>query len=209
MTQVQTLVAGDTLSFTTPAPTGPDGIVYAHADGWTLKYRLLPRSGAGTAIAITAATSGDDYWIAVPASVTALWGAGWYSVAAWVEKGAEVYTVEPLFDQCEIKANPRTAAAGYDGRSPAQKAWDDVIDAIGDAAARAAAVGTGNGAMGGVLEYQIGDRRMRYSDPDKAMSSLLQLKSEIAMELKRERRRTARERGEPDPYRTYLRLGRG
>jgi hypothetical protein len=204
-----TLVAGDTLSFETPAPSGAGG-PYRPADGWTLTYRLIPRDGSQSAITLTATVvDNDTFGIGVPAVTTAGYSAGWYSVAAFVTRDADTYTVEPAFDQVEIKPNPRTVASGYDGRSPARKAYDDVVAAINDAAARAQGRGTTATAIGGMLEYQIGDRRVRYSDPDKAMTGLLVLKSAIAIELKRERRYQAAMHDEPDPYRTYLKLGRG
>lgn len=111
------LTAGDTLDFITSVPD------YPASAGWTLKYRLAPRA-AGTAYDITATASGDDYRVQVAAATTANYAPGDYTWTAWVELGAEVYTVDR--GQLEIRARSSTLAAGHDGRSHAQK----VLDAI-------------------------------------------------------------------------------
>ena len=111
------IIAGDTLDFTTSAPD------YPASSGWSLKYRLAPRS-TGTAIDITATASGDDYAIQVTATATAAWAPGYYSWVAFVEKASERYTVGS--GQLEIRAASSTLAAGTDGRTHARK----VLDAI-------------------------------------------------------------------------------
>jgi hypothetical protein len=151
MTVSQRLIAGDTLSFTTPAPTGEGGVVYRPGDGWSLAYRLVLR-GTATAISLTATAEDDDtFRIAVAAATTASWTPGLYDAAAWVTLGADTYTVEPAFAEAQILPNPRTAT-NFDGRTVAQKALDDLL------AARAAyAASNGN-----VAEYMIGERRMKF-----------------------------------------------
>jgi hypothetical protein len=168
MTTSTTLVAGDTLSFEVSAPTAADGSAYKASDGWQLVYRLVPRSGAATAITLTAIADGDDYLVQVPAATTATWAAGWYSVGAYVTLGLESYTVEPAFAQAEIRANPRTVAAGFDGRSVAAKALDDARAAYASAM-QAAASNVGSQQL---QRYQIGDRVMEYASPEKAVAAL-------------------------------------
>lgn len=210
MTVSQVLVAGDTLSFTTSAPTDANGDAYRPADGWTLVYRLIPRDDGNSVIALTATEEDDDtYSITAAATTSASWGAGHYTVAAYVTLGSETYTVEPLFDQCEIKANPRTVIAGFDGRTITQKAYDDCLQAIADAAARAASVGTSGTATSGVVEYTIADRRVKYGNPGEALEALIKLRNQLGIELQRERAATAMARGELDPRRVYVRSIRG
>lgn len=111
------LTAGDTLDFETSVPE------YPSSGGWTLKYRLAPRS-AGTAIDLTATAEGDGYRVQAAAATTATWAAGFYTWTAYVEKAAERYTVGR--GQLEIRAASTTLAAGSDGRTHARK----VLDAI-------------------------------------------------------------------------------
>ena len=109
--------AGDTLDFETTVPD------YPASEGWTLKYRLAPRS-AGTAIDLTAVADGDDYDITASATTTASWATGWYTWTAFVEKAGERFTVDR--GQLEIRAASSTLAAATDGRTHARK----VLDAI-------------------------------------------------------------------------------
>lgn len=111
------LTAGDTLDFTTSVPD------YPASAGWTLKYRLAPRA-AGTAIDITATADGDDYAVQVVAATTASWATGYYTWTAYVELGAERYTVGR--GQLQIRAASASLAAATDGRTHARK----VLDAI-------------------------------------------------------------------------------
>lgn len=111
------LTAGDTLDFTTSVPD------YPASAGWTLKYRLAPRS-AGTAIDLTAAANGDDFDVTATSTTTASWATGWYTWTAFVEKAGERYTVGR--GQLEIRAASSTLAAATDGRGHARK----VLDAI-------------------------------------------------------------------------------
>jgi hypothetical protein len=185
------LVVGDTLSYLQDPPTGAAG-AYTPAGGWTLKYRLIPRDAALSVIDLTATTAGEQYQIAAPASVTATWQAGEYNAAAWVEKGTEKYTVEPVFSQVTMLPDPRVVASGYDGRTQAQKA----IDQLNEARARQA---TSNGT---VQEYEIAGRRMKFRTV-----------SEIDTELKywqtvraREVRKDAIARGMADPRFAYVRF---
>jgi hypothetical protein len=117
---LQQLVAGDTLDFTTTVST------YPPSDGWTLVYRLVPRDSAGHGHhAHRGWTRGGSIPRAgraqplprpgPPASTAGR--AGWKRPArARVSSSGGV----------EILANPATVAAGYDNRGHARK----VLDAI-------------------------------------------------------------------------------
>lgn len=178
-----TLIAGDSLNFLRSTPG------YSAADGWVLKYRLVPRTVGGSAIDITAIAEGDDHRVQVAAGITAGWSADTYGWAAWVELGAEKYTVQT--GQIVIKADPRTVAAGADSRTQAEKA-------LGDArAAMAAWTPTRR-------RYRIGDREMEFS----TSADIVKLISYWEVQVKRERRAQALAEGRPDPAKTYVRISR-
>jgi hypothetical protein len=202
------IVAGDTLSQDISAPRDSAGEAYTASEGWALTYRLVPRDGAAAVISINAAADGDDYTLAVAASATAAWAPGYYSVSAYVTLGTETYTVEPAFSQVEILQNPRTAVAGFDGRSQAQKALDDAKRALADAQARAANVGTGGSASGGLIEYSIGERRFKYATAAEAVSSMIAAVDYWEKQLFFENRASAIARGMADPRQVYVRTHR-
>ncbi len=112
------IIAGDTLDFVTTLPD------YPASGGYTLKYRLSPRT-TGSAIDITCSATGDDHRCGAAAATTAAWAAGEYSWACWVEKVAERYggTEYPWRGECTILPNPATTT-NYDSRSDARKALD-------------------------------------------------------------------------------------
>lgn len=116
------LIAGDSLNFLTQTPK------YPASQAWVLYYRLVPRTAGNAAISITATAEGDDHRVLVAAATTAGWAADSYTWSAWVDKAGEKYTVQD--GQIVIKADPRTAAAGHDGRSLARKALDDARTAL-------------------------------------------------------------------------------
>lgn len=118
----QELIAGDSLNFATALPDYPAGA------GWVLKYRLAPATVGGSVIDLQAVAEGDAYRVAVAAATTSGWAADRYTWSAWVEKSGEVYTVDD--GQIRVKPNPRTLAAGHDGRTLAHKALDDAKAAL-------------------------------------------------------------------------------
>jgi hypothetical protein len=116
---LQQLVAGDTLDFVDTVAA------YPPADGWTLKYRLVPRFTTPTQapITLTAATSGTDYRVQVGPSGTG-WAPGDYTWARWVEKsGARVSLGEGML---EVLADPSTIVAGYDPRTHGRKVLESI-----------------------------------------------------------------------------------
>jgi hypothetical protein len=202
------IVAGDTLSQDISAPRDAAGEAYTASEGWTLTYRLVPRDPSAAVITLNAAADGEDYTLSVAASATAAWAPGYYSVSAYVTLGTETYTVEPAFSQVEILQNPRTAVAGLDGRSQAQKALDDAKRALADAQARAANVGTSGSASGGLVEYSIGERRFKYATAAEAVSSMIAAVDYWEKEVAREVRADAIRRGMADPRKVYVRASR-
>ena len=118
---LEELIAGDTLDFIDSVPE------YPPADGWTLKYQLVPRFTTPTQVPITltASTSGSDYRVQEAAGVTATWKPGAYAWARWVEKAGPIR--QSLGSgQVVIKTDPAAAVQGYDGRSHARKVLESI-----------------------------------------------------------------------------------
>jgi hypothetical protein len=115
------------------------------------KLRLVARTGSSSPIELTAAASGDDHAFTVAAGTTAAWAALAYTVALWVEKGAEKYTVSQA--QLTVAPDPRALAAGTDTRTPPRKTLDDLL------AARAVWATTN----GRTRRYKIGDREREFA----------------------------------------------
>ena len=115
------LVAGDTLDFETAVPS------YPAPDGWTLTYRLVPRSGAAIEFSSNATPSDPaNYRMQVGASTTATWAAGAYGWASYVSKSGIRYTVAQ--GQITILPDPGVAT-NVDTRSHARKCLD-AIEAV-------------------------------------------------------------------------------
>lgn len=145
------LIAGDTLQFTTSVPD------YPASAGWTLTYRLVPRT-SGTAISFDATADGDDYDIEVGASTTDDWTAGEYSWSAYVSKAGERHTV----DQGTVKIQPNpSVVAAYDARSHARKTLDAIQAVIQNRATQAQ------------KSYSIGGRSLEHTP----FADLLELES--------------------------------
>lgn len=178
---------GDTLNFATTVPG------YPASEGWTLKYRLVPRA-SGSAILLTAAVDEDDpdgYRVQETAATTAAWAAGVYSWASWVELSGQVYSLGS--GSCTLTPDPRTAAAGWDNRSDAAIALANVQAVIAGRASSA------------VLEYEIAGRRLKYIP----ISDLVALESRLKADVAAEARLAASAAGYQDRRKIYVRLGRG
>ena len=183
-----TIAAGDTLSETVSATNTPAVAAYPPSDGWTLKYRLVPRI-SGTAISITATTSGEDYVVTVAPATTATWGAGDYGWFRWVEKTGYRHEIDS--GQVTIISNPATVAVGTDTRSQAQKAVDDLL----------AAKATFTATNGNVKRYVIGNREMEF----KTASEIDEQYNFWQARLTREKAQIAVALGYADPRRIYIR----
>jgi hypothetical protein len=110
------IVAGDTTRWSDSLPA------YPASAGWVLKHRLAPL-GTGAPVDVVATPDGDDFTTTLAASVTGGMGVGQWTLASWVENGAEVFTIATRV--VDVKRNPRDMGAGTDGRSPARRALDD------------------------------------------------------------------------------------
>ena len=134
------LLCGDTWQWTRTLSDYPAGT-------WTLKYRF--KCAAATGFEVVAAASGTTHAVSVAAATTGAYTAGSYTWTAWVESGAEKYTVDE--GTVELKPDYRAGAAtlALDDRSHAQKMLD-AIEAWLESRDPA------------VAEYEIAGRRMKY-----------------------------------------------
>lgn len=185
----QAIIAGDTLQFATTIAD------YPASDGWTLKFRLIPRTG-GDAIVITAATDDEDadaYEVSVSAATTAGWSAGEYSWAAWVEKDVEKFTVDGWVshdqryrggDSIAIKPDPRTIAA-FDNRSSARKVLDGLLTLYESHAS----------GQGLVAEYSIAGRTMKFRTTADLVEQIRYWQAEVAKEERKARLAAGRDSG--------------
>jgi len=183
---IEELIAGDTLDFLDSVPE------YPPADGWTLKYQLVPRFTTPTQapITLTATTSGSDYRVQEAAGVTATWKPGAYTWARWVEKAGPIR--QSLGNgQLEVKTDPAVAAQGYDGRSHARKMLDTI-----NAAMEAFSIG--------VKQYTIGSRSMTKQD----IPELLILRDRYRAEVANEEAGAKVAAGLPNPRNVGLRFNR-
>lgn len=171
-----TLIAGDTLDFLTTVPD------YPPADGWTLKFRLVPQV-SGSALTFNASTEGTDYRVSVGPATTAAWAAGDYSWTSYVEKSGARHTVESGL--VEIKPDPAVMAAGTDMRSAARKVLDGLM----------ALYESNSVSQGLVSEYEIAGRRMKFRDTADLISQIGYWRSEVAKEDRAEKLRAGRDTG--------------
>ena len=183
---IEELIAGDTLDFLDSVPE------YPPADGWTLKYQVVPRFTTPTQapITLTASTSGSDYRVQEAAGITASWKPGAYTWARWVEKAGPIR--QSLGNgQLEVKTDPAAAVQGYDGRSHARK----MLDAI-NAAMEAFSIG--------VKQYTIGSRSMTKQD----IPELLTLRDRYRAEVANEDAAAKVAAGLPNPRNVGIRFNR-
>jgi hypothetical protein len=180
------IIVGDTLAFTTSVPG------YPASEGWTLKYRLIPRV-TGEAITFSSTADGSGHVVNVPAATTAAWVAGEYSWTAYVEN-AELDSHTVLTGGITLHPDPRVSGAPLDLRTAAE---------IALAAAKAAFASWSPQAT--THSYTIGDRSMTFG----SKADIIAVISYWEMEVQRERRAARLRAGLSDPRRTFVRLGRG
>jgi hypothetical protein len=180
---LERVIVGDTLSDTVKVPG------YPASEGWTLKYRLIPRT-SGSAIAFVTTADGDAHVINVSAATTAAWVAGDYSWSAYVEH-TDLRSHTVLTGAIKLLANPRTATAPLDLRTDAE---------IALAAAKAAFASW----TSTTRSYTIGNRSMTFNSREEIVSTIQYWE----IEVQRERRAARLRAGLADPRKTFVRLGR-
>lgn len=181
------LVLGDTLNYATTVAG------YPASEGWTLSYRLVPRSGAGTAIEFSCSADTTDpeaHRAQVSAATTAAWAAGAYSWFSWVSKAAEKYSVST--GAITLVADPRSSSGPLDLRTEAEVALAQAKAAL------AAWTPT-------TRSYTIGQRSMTFNSTADIIPIIQYWEREVA----KERRAAARASGLDTGRNVYVRLGRG
>ena len=155
-TEPATLRAGDTWKWTKTLADYP-------ADVWTLKYRFKNAAGG---FEVIATASGTDHSINVASATTTSLSAGTYQWIAWVEFGADKFTVGE--GSISVLADYRNGAptVALDDRSHAQKMLDQ-INAWLESRDPA------------VAEYEIAGRRMKFIP----ITELIKLQDRYRMEV--------------------------
>lgn len=167
--QLDKITAGDSLNFLVA------GGAYPASAGWVLTYLLVPRA-AGPQVTITAVAEGDDHRVAVASATTENYAAGTYTWFRRVEKTGERYTLDQ--GQLVVSPNPTSlGAAGFDGRSMARKALEDLK------AARASWIATN----GRVASYTIAGRQMTYRSGAEIDREIAYWEQQVASEEMAER----------------------
>lgn len=136
------LQAGDSISWRRELPD------FSALDGWVLNYRLI---NAAASIDIVCEADGASHLVRIPATASAGYEPGDYTVTEFVTRGTDrhtlgTYTTKVLVD---LAAQP----AGFDARTDSQRALDDLR----------AALRRWLSSQGHVQEYDIAGRRMRFA----------------------------------------------
>lgn len=173
--------AGDTFAFSAELADYPAN------SGWVLKLRFVPRT-AGTPLDVTCGASGSAHVATVTAGTTASWAAGAYSAVAWVELGAQKFTVETA--ELTIAPDPRTAST-LDTRSAAAQAL-----AAAEAAFAAWTPTT--------RSYRIGERAMEFAVAADILPVIAYWRRKVAAE----QAAAARAAGRRDPRLSFGRIVR-
>lgn len=160
---LESIIAGDTLSFTESVPA------YPASAGWTLTYRLVPRSSSASAITFSASASGDEHAVLVAAATTAAWIAGSYSWSSYVTKTTQRFSIAS--GTVEILPDPATVAAGTDRRTHAQIVLEAIEAVIEGRASK------------DQEEFRIGERSLKRTP----IADLLALKEAYEGKVARER----------------------
>lgn len=183
MPMQQQLVAGDSLVFSESFPA------YPASAGWVLQFRMVPRDATHGVLTFGASAAGDGHQVNVPSAVTGAWAADDYSWAAWVARDGQEHTVRT--GQLRVRQNPRTALAGYDGRTEAQRALADLREALAD----------WNANGGRVKRYKIGTREMEFNSTAEILQRIRYWETVVA----REETAALGQHGRPTGGRFYIR----
>lgn len=165
---IDQLTSGDTLNFLTAAGD------YPASAGWSLVYKLIPRT-AGTVISITSSAEGEDHRVTASSAVTAGWASGTYSWACYATKSGERQTLQT--GTTTILPDPGVVTA-LDNRTSARKALD-AVDALLET----------YGAKAYLQAYDIAGRSQKFHTPGDFLSYRSKLQAEVAREESAERLR--------------------
>lgn len=177
-----TLVAGDTLSWSTSLPD------YPATAGWVLTWRLVPTTG--TPYTITCSASGADHLANVAPATTAAYAPGRYTLSGTVSLSGARYTVAT--GQITVTPDLGAVTAGVDTRSSARQALDacdEMLRTFGEKAY--------------LQSIAIGDRAKTFRSP----GDFLAYRSRLQAEVAREQAAVTRAAGGANPARLYVRFG--
>lgn len=176
--------AGDSLTWRDKQTRDAQGNTISSAE-WTLHYAIRGEAN----LTLTAVADGTGWVTTATATQTSGLNAGVYYWQAYVNKGFDRITLGS--GQCKVKPNLARQAAGYDGRSQAQKDLDAVTAEI---SARI------NG--GSTIEYTIGNRSLK-KEP---MSALITMQNRLKYLVVKEQRAASIANGLGDPRAVFVRF---
>lgn len=153
--------AGDTTAWTITLPD------YPASAGWVLSYKFINAAGSQE---VTAAASGDDHAVTITASSTEDYAPGTYTWLGFVRRTTERYTVRK--GTVTVLPDLDAQNAGYESRTPAQKALDDLR----------AALLQWLSTSGHIQEYEIAGRRMKFATAADIQARIGLAEREVARE---------------------------
>lgn len=167
MSEPNTLRAGDSATWSCDLPD------YPPAAGWSLKYRVLWRSGSPADFGALA--SGESWSVTLADTDTASWAPGPATLVRWVERPGEKVTLgsSPITILPDL-----TTSQAFDPRTDAERA-------LADARAALTAYTANHGVH--VAEYTIAGRTMKF----RAASEISELIDRLEREVTFERARAA------------------
>lgn len=160
------LQAGDTIHWQRTLPDYPAG------DGWVLAYRFINQAAR---IDVVSVADGDVHQVSISAAATGAYAAGDYTWTAFVTRGADRYTIGQ--GRTTIRPDLANQAAGFDARSPARRALDDLRSALLKWLSTS----------GHVQEYEIAGRRMRFASAGDIRARIAIAQREVANEVSAQR----------------------
>lgn len=162
-TEPTSIRAGDSVSWTKSLDA------YPASAGWSLHYRIMPRTG-GSAHDFAASAEGDDYAVSLSVSATSSWSAGDYTLVGYVERGADAALERTTVHTSTLSVLPDlTQVTSVDARSSAQQ----IVEAI-DAWL--------SGKAGWAGEKAVGDRSIK----DHPLPDLIRLRDYYAAQVRAE-----------------------
>lgn len=140
------------------------------APTWVLHFALMSATTKYTADCLE---NGTAHELSVDSATTAAWVAGSYTWVAYVTSGDSRITLS----SGSVQILPDlVAASSYDGRTPARKALEAAEAALADYGSKAY-----------LQEFQIGDRRQKFSTPGDFLAFVDRLRAQVRAEEAAER----------------------
>lgn len=128
-----------------------DPMGYTSVDGWSLKARLIPRESTHKVLDLSVKPLGGAFEVVMKSSETEIAEPGEYSMVVWAERNDELQTL--LSETVTIMPNLRTAVAGTDTRTLAQRTLEALLEAKAQ----------WDLSSGKKRKYKIADREMEFN----------------------------------------------